>query len=189
MVPRARDNGTSSGQFGRMRTRSVPLQTTWVLQPQRATTWVPTGNVLFLLWITLQKQKQIEKQQSAVHSCLTSNFFFYQIHMGWQKQQMVFSFLGNFTKLIYSNCFERLNSEPKNTSNHPFSIWFTMFCNWKHVQDCFCKHSKSKKTHVCASSLLCHLSSDHHITFFHANPTEGPGERSMWHVKFLKTNL
>lgn len=75
MVPRARDNGTSSGQFGRMWIRPVPLQTTWVLQPQWATTWVPTGNVLFLLWITLQKQKQIEKQLSAVHSCLTLNFF------------------------------------------------------------------------------------------------------------------
>lgn len=36
---------------------------------------------------------------------------------------MVFSFLGNKT-VIYSNCFERLNSEPKNTSivHFPFGL-------------------------------------------------------------------
>lgn len=55
MVPRARDNETSSGQFGKMGVRGVPSQMVWVLQPQRATTWVPTGKAEFLLWTTLQK--------------------------------------------------------------------------------------------------------------------------------------
>lgn len=57
MVPRARDNETSSGQFDKRRVRGVPSQTVWVLQPQWATTWVPTGKAALLLWSTLQKKE------------------------------------------------------------------------------------------------------------------------------------
>lgn len=53
MVPSARDNDTSWGQSGMMGMRSVPSLTEWLLQPQRPTTWLPTGNAGFLLWITL----------------------------------------------------------------------------------------------------------------------------------------
>ena len=56
MAPKARDRETSSGQSAMTGVRPVASQTVWVLQPQRPTTWLPTGNAALLLWITLENQ-------------------------------------------------------------------------------------------------------------------------------------
>ena len=48
--------------------RSFPSQTVCVLQPQDPTTWLPTGNAGFLLWITLQKTKQHDRKKVFCHT-------------------------------------------------------------------------------------------------------------------------
>lgn len=67
MVPRASDSETSWGQSGMMGMRSAPPHTVWVLQPQRPTTWLPTGNDGFLLWTTLQR-KQNRRMSNLRHN-------------------------------------------------------------------------------------------------------------------------
>lgn len=125
-VPRARDNETSSGQFGMMGVRGVPSQTVCVLQPQPATTWVPTGNAAFLLWITLQKDETNKsKLVNICHQCtavlwqtgLLSDACGVTDCVADGFQQTYFELPWKLLKtLFYCNCLECLNIEPENIS-------------------------------------------------------------------------
>jgi len=66
-VPRASDNETSLGQSDITGMRPFPSESEWDRHPQSLTTWLPTGNAGFLLWITLNEnynEKEMRKQKA-----------------------------------------------------------------------------------------------------------------------------
>lgn len=87
--------------------------------------------------------------------------------------------LSNFTHMFISSEIDHLIIQSKEILIVHFVTVDSNVSVIKSRCRTFGMHSGPSKMCLCVCSILCHLSSNHHIAFFHAKGTEGPGQKNM----------